>query len=591
MRRSIIQQIAFTLTVILLLQEFSSARYINRPLRLKGLNERLRKSALETSENALETQEHSRNRRSLGAILFGTALFVSIANIAFDVYLQIEGCCGLYPNACTYIDKFKQSQANIESLSTATDAVWANAEAKHTWVSYTNDKNSELWIQVNRIMQLSQQIVEVLDPNVVIALQEKNAELEKAVANGNQTVLLWSAAQISTEFNSLFDTQLGTLQHLSGVVGNVAELILARAYGWYKKVQIRNMLTTTYGSQLANANDKSLKFLGAVDADDLVKQTTTSRYNYNAASSRGAKIVGVATGVLSLFQIGVEIWMAILKVQQCENTRDSIRDAYNQIKPQEVNMAAVKADVDQYYSNLTSLYDTVKSQITSELFLDYLGQIKNMTDYASVQTTAMQTASNQLSSFMSGITNADESTTYDYQVDLISALSNVTFTYECYLVKARTIASVDSRCKSGSDTLQNIYNSVTSEYGTNTGSCTNAAGITYTSYASIETYIQGSAQRSGYQSDCILNNADKQGSACAKKCSGFTSAETATDMSITEVQATYFYDQCPSECPPTPAERDTICTLKGYGLPVANIAAAVNKTEDQVNTVVAKDCP
>lgn len=60
----------------------------------------------------------------LAAVLLGTAIFVSLANIAFDVYLQIEGCCGLYKDACTYMENFKTSQKNIETAQKETDATW-----------------------------------------------------------------------------------------------------------------------------------------------------------------------------------------------------------------------------------------------------------------------------------------------------------------------------------------------------------------------------------------------------------------------------------------------------------------------------------
>jgi len=591
MRRTTIQQVAYTLTVLLLLQEFSSARYVNRPHQLKGIKERERREVEETENNALQHKGHSRNRRSLAAVLMGTALIVSAGNIIFDVWLQIKGCCSLYPDTCTYYDKFKASQANLERLSDGTNAVWLQAENKYTWVSYSNNKNNELWIQVNRIMQLSETIVKVLEPNFLIALQIKNNEIKKAVESGNKTVLAWSAADINTEFKSLFDTELGTLQHLSGIIGNVAEIILSRAYGWYKKVQIQNMLRTTYGQHLAGSTDKTFKILGATDVDDLVKQTAKSRYNYDVATTRGHKIMSVASGVMSLVQIGVEIWMAVLKVKQCKENRDSIKDAYNQIKPQEVNMTAVKKDVDKYYGEINSLYGKVRSQITSEEFLDYLAQIKNLTDSASTQNAAMTKASSQLTSFISGIANSDEQATYNHQKDLIAALSNVTFTYECYLVKARTIANIESRCKTGDDTLQNLYATVTKELGTNSGECTTVAGITYTTFSSMETFIKGSAQRNGYQSDCILNNVDKQSTACTHNCSGFTIAETATKMNLTKDQVTYFYSKCPAACPLTPNERKTVCTLKGYGLPTANIAAAISATVEQVEAVIAEDCP
>lgn len=52
------------------------------------------------------------------------------------------------------------------------------AERKYNWIIYSNTKNNELWVEVKRIMDLTQQIVEVLNPNVVQALVVKNNEIK-----------------------------------------------------------------------------------------------------------------------------------------------------------------------------------------------------------------------------------------------------------------------------------------------------------------------------------------------------------------------------------------------------------------------------
>lgn len=82
-------------------------------------------------------------------------------------------------------------------------------------------------------------------------------------------------------------------------------------------------------------------------------------------------------------------------------------------------------------------------------------------------------ASTSITSFTSGIISADEEATYNYQKDLVTSLSGVEFIYDCLLRKAKTIANCESRCQSGSDTLENIFNNVVKNLGTNSGECTN----------------------------------------------------------------------------------------------------------------------
>lgn len=49
--------------------------------------------------------------------------------------------------------------------------------------------------------------------------------------------------------------------------------------------------------------------------------------------------------------------MAILKVQQCQKTRDKIKTAYETIQPEEQSMTEINGEVNEYYSNLTSVSD------------------------------------------------------------------------------------------------------------------------------------------------------------------------------------------------------------------------------------------
>lgn len=61
---------------------------------------------------------------NLAAVLLGFAIFVSLSNIAFDVYLKIKGCCGLFPDACTYKDLFRNTESYIQKTQKETDAIW-----------------------------------------------------------------------------------------------------------------------------------------------------------------------------------------------------------------------------------------------------------------------------------------------------------------------------------------------------------------------------------------------------------------------------------------------------------------------------------
>jgi len=120
------------------------------------------------------------------------------------------------------------------------------------------------------------------------------------------------------------------------------------------------MLTTEWGSRLANFDAdgpdlKAFKLLGNDNADAFISETTVGRRKAEVASSRGATLFNVATGVLHVVQIGVEVWMAITKVLECKEVRDTIKEAYNDIKPQEAEIDDLYATISEHYTNMSTV--------------------------------------------------------------------------------------------------------------------------------------------------------------------------------------------------------------------------------------------
>ena len=56
-----------------------------------------------------------------------------------------------------------------------------------------------------------------------------------------------------------------------------------------------------------------------------------------------------------LVQIGLDIWMAILKVKQCEDTRNRVKAAYYQIAPEVTDITHLFTEVTVHHINLTAV--------------------------------------------------------------------------------------------------------------------------------------------------------------------------------------------------------------------------------------------
>ena len=103
-----------------------------------------------------------------------------------------------------------------------------------TYVQYSATKNDEIALELKRILSAYENTIETVDPNIINLYNNKTEEIKAQVQKKNETVIGWTYAEVNTEFNSLFDTSLGRLQALSGLIGLIAEGALTYMWNWYK---------------------------------------------------------------------------------------------------------------------------------------------------------------------------------------------------------------------------------------------------------------------------------------------------------------------------------------------------------------------
>ena len=120
----------------------------------------------------------------------------------------------------------------------------------------------------------------------------------------------------------------------------------------------------------------------------------------------------------------------------------------------------------------------MKDQLTQDGVLEYLRDIKNITQNASPDPKLTE-AVGWIDTYLSTIHTTNEEETYNLVTNLTAALQRVEFTIECFEMKVDSINAIRLRCKSGAGTLQEIYDAVTTEYSTNSGACTDTVSLLY----------------------------------------------------------------------------------------------------------------
>lgn len=113
----------------------------------------------------------------VGTILFAISIFAMVANLAFDIYLQVKGCCGIYPSACTYRDEFIAIRDNLRDRADWMNTNYTLSENLLEYIKQTNLNNQDIWQELNRIMILTERIIRTLDPKLLEKFDYKSAEL------------------------------------------------------------------------------------------------------------------------------------------------------------------------------------------------------------------------------------------------------------------------------------------------------------------------------------------------------------------------------------------------------------------------------
>jgi len=582
MKQSNLQRYVFFILLVTT-QEFCSAKYLPQLIQSDGNTVSNNVTDNDNSNTSLQKRSH-RVRRTVATALWATMWTIYGANLGLTVYLHIEGCCGLFADACVYEEKFQDAKDAIDVISTNIDNKWAEAENMLTYLESSSLRNEEIGLELRRIVEKYENIIETIDPNVITYYTTISNELEAAVEAGNTTVLGWSSEDLDTAFVNVFSSTIGRLQLISLSIGQVSKDSLLWTWNLFVKNKVDLTLKTNYGLRLVNPqNLKATKILGVTNVDDFILETHVARTDATAATATGAKVLNNVRNVLYILYAGVEIYAAILKVEQCSDTRDKIKEAYEMIQPEEKEMEDLYEDIVDYYNNMSLTYDTMKAQITSDDFIAYLNEVKNISDYASNEVS--DTASESIQTFIDQIhSTTDLKGVYDLQGALITALESITFTLDCYVQISKIFQVAADRCKAGGDSLENIYNAAVLEFEENPEDCKANASVPESTYENVESYVTGLAADDGFNIDCLLNDAVKADAVCTKECEGKSDADIASEVAITSEYVTKFKALCPNTCPLGEAAVQQICQVKGFGMTLAQVQTvyAATYTAEQI---------
>ncbi|XP_028401255.1 uncharacterized protein LOC114524364 [Dendronephthya gigantea] len=540
------------------------------------------------------TSDLSTRREKRGvivAILIGASIAASLANLGFDIYLHIKGCCGVYPSACRYRDEFDRLKKTLSTKSRKVDNMWTSAENTKEWVKQCNTQNRELWLEIDRIADVEEELVEALNINLIIAFNNKSAELKSKIRDKNETVLRLTAEQLSVEYDSPFNSIEGTLLIVGGVVGQVGSTLISRAYKSYKINKMSNFLKTSEGSRLINAKPTAQKFFGVskTNINSHFKATAKAQYKSNFKPIRG-KIATGAAAVLAVISIGLEIYSAVMKVKACQSIRDNAHDAVKNMRKANRDMDGMLGNVRQYQRRVSvEGWNKIRSELNKKDLAEILKQLRTLAQGAATQSQGMKNAVTAINNFLSKIRHANYQATFDLQRELIKGLAGLKYTLACYRNVIQATSYMMQHCKNGDGQFSELWDQTVTHFRLDSRSCNDEQGVPYVTKAKMQKAIEDLAKKDKFHPDCILNSKDVRYLVCARKYRGHTASDIAKEFDLTVKQAEIIMPHCPPE-PLTPHKINSICRLHKDGMEIIEIVAFMKIEFLKVAGVLIKNC-
>jgi hypothetical protein len=155
--------------------------------------------------------------------------------------------------------------------------------------------------------------------------------------------------------------------------------------------------------------------------------------------------------------------------------------------------------------------------MTNETTLDLLDGIRNLTIGAN---NPNKTIAAVIKKFVDNIATASYDDFFKLQNELILALKNVDYEYECLANKQNAISTVLMDCRIGRKPFPELYQYATNKHKLNVPGCISKGVFPYTSEGQFFKILNATAHHQGWYTNCLLNNNDLLYRVCSEKIKG-----------------------------------------------------------------------
>ncbi|XP_032239974.2 uncharacterized protein LOC116619361 [Nematostella vectensis] len=603
-------RLVIILCVLLLLQEFSEAKFKRRPIDKskhdyiqtdteKKVDEDDDTDDLETEqdENSEENevpklkpqkQEHESPGKKgwISTVFKGFKIGGEVANLVLSavslsaaIYSAVHGCCGELqePELCEYEKQFEAGKKELKELSDQADNLQFQAEHEQLWIGKDINNFESVLFRLKNIDDEQERYIKSIHPSVSNSMNNGVAEIKKIMKEKNNT----AEDILYTEILGIYQSKLDNALNIA-----FPALALAVPAGIRLAKIIRKRHAASKISQVSTEQHVSLK-VSVSDGPSIVKQSKIGKFisafrtrirntktRLNTRFSKAFKIAeafknGLSLG-LNFASMGFQVFKLIDDKQQCTKTKDEALQALRNVTLANTAIQEQIANITEALGIMNEAWDFVRGNLTERPFLDSLNNVRIMVFELAKRSDDMKKVADTIKKFTNNIkTSTGFNETYNLTKELDEQLIKVGFTVSCYTAKNRITQRIIRSCREGrgQKTFNELYQEEQANFQPgnrndpeNPDNCVDEIGFRYIIKEDIERAWRQVARNESLNAKCKLNNKDLVFLVCRQKADEWSAkeaveqlAEQSLTVTIEEVEEIY------ENCPLTDEDKQKVC--------------------------------
>ncbi|XP_032239980.2 uncharacterized protein LOC116619366 [Nematostella vectensis] len=603
-------RLVIILCVLLLLQEFSEAKFRRRPIYeskhdyIQTDTERevdeddddddLETEQDENKENEVpklkpQKQEHESPKKKawISAVFKGFKIGGDVANLVLTtvslsaaVYKAVHGCGGELqePQLDEYEKQFEAGKKELKDLSDQADDLQIQAEHEQLWIGEDIDEFESVLTRLRQIDDEQERYIESIHPSVRISMNNGVAEIKKIIKEKNNT----AEDILYTEILGIYQSKLDNALNIA-----LPALSLAVPAGIRLAKIIRKRHAARKVFQVSTEQHVNLK-VSASDGPSTVKQSkigkfvsgfrtriTNTKTRLNTRFSKAFKMAKAFKNGLSLglnyASMGFQVFKLIDDSQQCTKIKDEALQALRNITLAKTTIQGQIANITEALGIMNEAWDFLRGNLTDQTFLDSLNNVGVMVSELANRSDDMKTVADTIEKFANNIkTSTGFNETYDLTKELDNQLSRVGFTVSCYTAKNRITQRIIRSCREGRGrkTFDELYQEEQANFQPgdkndpeNPDNCCDKIGFRYIRKVDIERAWRQVARNESLNAKCKLNNKDLVFLVCREKAEGWSAQKaverlTKQRLTVTKEEVEEIYENCPL----TDEDKQQVCS-------------------------------